>query len=315
MGKTKIESRLKKNNFLRRQVKRIKNRREFLGDASDFNRYYLETAETRGDFRYRLMLLVHSIEKGLCSAIPRPFGEDKARRIFEIIKNNPEKSGEFEYRLARSILKEWKGFYLEQGWDVPGDLFEFIDTLKSDVKSGYSLFEYSGEAELLSRRSVRDFDNRELKQEDIDFALEYFKMAPTACNRQMCRVYFAKSPSAKKLLIDNVLGISGFNTEAVNFFFVTFDISAFDYYGERNQGYLNAGLTAMNFVNGLHLKGIGSCFLQWSNNRSTDKLVCKELGLSPSERIAVVIGAGYYKNGVKTPESARKNKDMIYKEI
>jgi len=315
MSKPKIHSELKKNNFLRRQVKSIKNRREFLGDASDFNKYYLEKAQARGDYRYRLMLLVHSLEKGMCSLNPRPFGESKARQIINIISVEPKNRESFEYRLASSILKEWKKFYLEQSWTLPEDLSEYIDTLQGDIETGYSVFEKSSEDSLLSRRSVRDFEERELEKADIDFALEYFRMAPTACNRQMCGICRIKTPSAKELLIDNVLGISGFNIDAVTFFLVTFDIAAFDYYGERNQGWLNSGLTAMNFVNGLHLKGIGSCFLQWSNSRGNDKYVRKELGLSESERIAVVIGAGYYKNGVKIPKSTRKDNSLLYKEI
>lgn len=313
MGNNGLRSKLKKNSFLRRRIKGIKNYKEFFGDARDFNRYYLEKAEKRGDSRYRLMLLVHNIEKGLCSNDPRPFGEEKVRQIVGILRDNPEKKDEFEYALAASSLKSWKAFHIKKGFVLPEDLADYIDKLEDNGGAGSELFETNDK--LLGRRSVRDFEERELRSEDVDFALRYFSSAPTACNRQMCRVYRVKSAEAKELLIDRVLGISGFNTDAVTFFLITFDISAFDYSGERNQGYLNAGLTAMNFVNGLHKKGIGSCFLQWSNKRGDDKLVRSALGLKKSERIAVVIGAGYYKDNVKIPKSSRKNKGMIYKEI
>ncbi len=313
MADKSFHSSLKKNSFLRRRVKAIKNYKEFMGDAADFNRYYIEKAELKGDYSYRLMLLVHSVEKGLCSNKPRAFGKSKAKQIAEILKSSPEKAEEFEYALGISALKAWKAFHDEHGYDIPEDLYQYINNLKTIDGAGCSLFKK--EKSFFGRRSVRDFENREISSEDIDYALKFFQAAPTACNRQMCSVYRVKSEEAKRLLIEKIMGISGFNTEAVTFFLITFDIASLDYFGERNQGYLNVGLTAMNFANALHQKGIGSCFLQWSNKRRDDKAVREKLGLKKSERIGVVIGAGYYKENVKTPNSVRKPILQIYKEI
>lgn len=65
------------------------------------------------------------------------------------------------------------------------------------------------------------------------------------------------------LISNTIYGSAGISKNSVTYFVVTYDINALDYYGERNQGYLNAGLVAMNFANALHSRGIGSCFLQW----------------------------------------------------
>lgn len=73
------------------------------------------------------------------------------------------------------------------------------------------------------------------------------------------------------------------------------------------QGFFNAGLCAMNFINGLHSRGIGSCCLQWSNNYTEDTYIRKLLNLRKSERIAVVIGAGYYLNHNIIPCSCRRS--------
>ena len=71
----------------------------------------------------------------------------------------------------------------------------------------------------------------------------------------------------------------------------------------------------MNFVNGLHANGIGTCCLQWSNNHSSDLKIRNSLGLKESERIAVVVAAGYYKESNTIPCSIRRNIDEIYDEV
>lgn len=96
---------------------------------------------------------------------------------------------------------------------------------------------------------------------------------------------------------------------------VTYDIAAFAYSGERNQGLFNAGLATMNFINALHARGIGPCCLQWSNKRSEDRYVRDALGLSDSERIAIVIGAGYYLQENIIPCSVRRPIKNIFTTI
>lgn len=168
---------------------------------------------------------------------------------------------------------------------------------------------------LLTRHSVRNFETKDLKKTDIDFAIKCFQEAPTACNRQMCKVILVKSEEIKYLLDETIIGISGFNKDAVNYFIVTYDLAAFAYSGERQQGLFNAGLCAMNFINGLHARKIGSCCLQWSNKHTEDLKVRKALKLQDSERIAVVIAAGYYLEETEIPCSIRKDIKEIYKEI
>ena len=111
------------------------------------------------------------------------------------------------------------------------------------------------------------------------------------------------------------MGLSGFEKDSVNFFVITYDTCSLSFYGERNQGYLNSGLVAMNFVNAMHSKKIGSCFLQWGNTNKEEKSVKNVLEIPQNEKIAVVIGAGYYKSINKIPCSNRKKISEIYKEL
>lgn len=63
----------------------------------------------------------------------------------------------------------------------------------------------------------------------------------------------------------------------------------------------------MNFVNGLHYRGIGSCFMQWANKHTDERFVKTELHIPECEKIAVVIGAGYYKESTIIPCSCRRD--------
>lgn len=252
----------------------------------------------------------------------------KVNKLIGIIKNYQGDTSDFEYKIAVDALLSWKEFYEKHGWEnekVYQDTRQFLSDFgetKATVGNKLYFAEKFSEEEikgfshiLLSRHSVRDFKAKKLLETDIDFALKCFQEAPSACNRQMCKVYLVKTEAVKQFLDDTIIGISGFNKDAVNYFIVTYDLAAFAYSGERQQGMLNAGLCAMNFINGLHAKGIGSCCLQWSNKHAEDIKVRKALNLKDSERIAVVVAAGYYLEENVIPCSVRKNKADIYVEV
>lgn len=319
---------LKNNGVLRRAVKSLKISKEFCSDAADYKKYYLESAEKRGNHQYKIMLIVHSIEKGMCMKEARPFGQKKIIELCEILDGYCDTvRDEFEYRLGMSALQSWMAYFEQMKWtddDTYLKIKKRYNRKTEDLsvvgkhnvtmpKKTVLSYEY---LQMLSdRKSVREYEKKEIDISDIQYAVQCFLATPTACNRQMCKVYRIKRASAKEILDKTILGVSGFDCSTINYFIITYDIAAFDFFGERNQGYLNAGLAAMNFVNGLHVRGIGSCLLQWANKRSEDKEVRKILGLPESERIAVVVAAGYYKENTVVPNSCRKPIQDIYKEI
>lgn len=319
---------VKQNKTIRKTGKILKIYREFLGDAHGFSSSYIESAEEKENYKYSILLLVHSLEKGMCMPMPRPFGGGKIEKLIACITNYQGNTDDFEYRMAIAALFSWKEFYEKHGWDNDKLYLKVNDFLASYTKpeivvgsKKYVSEKFSNdevnnfEHVLLTRHSVRNFETRELRKSDIDFAIKCFQEAPTACNRQMCKVILVKSEEVKQLLDETIIGISGFNKDAVNYFIVTYDLAAFAYSGERQQGLFNAGLCAMNFINGLHARRIGSCCLQWSNKHTEDLKVRKALKLRDSERIAVVIAAGYYLEETVIPCSVRKDQKEIYKEV
>lgn len=316
---------LKTNDTLRRIVKKLKIYKEYLSDASDYSKYYLEMAEKYGNMNYRVMLLIHSLEKGMCMPNSRPFGQKKAVDLMNVL-NSYSTHNVFEYKLGISTLHAWVAFFDEHEWKndkTCEQIRAYLADKTSEFEAGYKMYpdpkvilaEGNFEKVLLSRHSVRDFQDREIEKEDLEFALKCFVEAPTACNRQMCKIYQVKNPEVKKLLHKTVMGVGGFNHDTMTYFIVTYDMAAFDFFGERNQGYMNAGLVAMNFVNGLHFRGIGSCFMQWANKRSEDLAVRKALGILDSEKIAIVIGAGYYTEESIIPCSCRRSIEDVLRVV
>lgn len=319
-----LKSLFKQNKCIRNLGKRFNIIRAFYHDEKEFAAQYMEMASNKGDYRYSILLLVHSLEKGMCMPNPRPFGFDKVKQLMSEL-NNSKDNNSFEYNLGVSALTAWKDFFDEKGWDkvpVYQEVEKFLLDRESTLKAGSKVYkplqrgiDNSFESIICSRHSVRDFEKRPLEKADLELPIRCFIETPTACNRQMCRLISVKDQKIKKVLDDVILGIHGFNKDTVQYFLVTYELVAFAYSGERNQGLFNAGLCTMNFVNALHVNRIGSCCLQWSNKYAEDLKVRKLLGLSESERIGVVIGAGYYLPENIVPCSVRRTVEDIFREI
>lgn len=311
----KFKEIIKKNPFIRRLGKKVNILRAYYHDVKDFNDYYNESAEVQNEFSYSIMLLVHSLEKGMCMKEIRPYGFQKVNELKNFLKKTEDVSA-FEYQLGVAVLEAWVRLFRENNWtdyQEYKDTEAFIADKHSELLAGRKLYEpnsinFKSYFDFIaSRHSVREFQEAEISEKDVEIALECFRETPTACNRQMCRVIEVKSTDIKEQLSSALIGIQGFDRKSVNYFVITYDLASLAYSGERQQGFFNAGLCAMNFINGLHSRGIGSCCLQWSNNYTEDTYIRKLLNLRKSERIAVVIGAGYYLNHNIIPCSCRRS--------
>lgn len=293
-------------------------------------RYMYSKPVKKEKLEYDLLFEIHKLEKGFAVKNPRPFGIDKIKRIIFVLKeyekNNFETS--FAYNLGYSSLKEYLLFFEEQKWTDQESYkivkkfmdenhkFEYIpvgayDLKKkdfiNDVNIDYMKF-------VSSRKSIRNFSNKKLEDSVIKSAVEMAIMSPSACNRQMCKIYYIKDVKSKKVIEQYAQGLGLFDLSNANYFVITFDVNANYFIGERNQGWFNAGLMSMNFVNALHSLGIGSCFIQFGNSFKEEKMFKKELNIPDSERIAVIITAGYYDEISRVPYSTRKPIVEIYRE-
>lgn len=328
-----LKDRLKHNDFLRKKVKKVKIFREYFFDAVNFCENYMDSCDNKQSIEYNMMLIVHSLEKGMCMTELRPFGQKKCMKLINIIKKYEKISTDEKgtpYYMSLSILKEWISIFEENNW-VNDNEYKIVkdfllNYLNIDEIKKVGAISLSKERLIenknnqfdkfaLSRHSVRNFSKVKLEDKIIEECINITKSTPTACNRQMCKVYHVKNTEGRELLEKFIMGLSGFDRSSTSYFVITFDNTAFNFFGERNQGYFNAGLFAMTFVNSLHFKGVGSCFLQWANNRKEDKIVKNGLKIPKNEKIAVVLGAGYYADMSIVPVSYRKAISEIYKII
>lgn len=164
----------------------------------------------------------------------------------------------------------------------------------------------------MSRHSVRQYSERTIDVEDIEKAVKLAMKAPSACNRQSCKVYFYKDKDVNKELGNLIAGNTGFDGEVQNYIVVTSDMSAFYDSFERNQVYVDGGIFTMALVEALHYYGIASCILQNGEYKERNlkfKEICKNI--PENEKIILFIAIGYYKDNFTYAVSHRKNLEDV----
>lgn len=157
-----------------------------------------------------------------------------------------------------------------------------------------------------SRNSVRYFSDTPITKEEIYEASEFASCTPTACNRQSSRVYAFRDRETIKHILENQLGDQGWCNNADTLFVITGNQSYFGTGYERNQVFIDGGLFAMNFVYGLHLQHIGSCYKIYVRERKRDIEFMKICGIPANELPIVLILAGHYlQEPIQSPKSHR----------
>ena len=308
-------------------VRNIKIKRKISEQYNNFKNNWLYSKKTKEKVGYGIILEAHALEKGMTNKNPRYFGINKVAVIINYLSEYYDNGWkhDYAYELGISILIEYAKFYEKNNWISRNEYIkvkEFINGKKTTIPSGARNIlktDFIGEATidynkfLSSRHSFREYSKKKLSSQDIEKAVKMAILSPSACNRQMCKIYYANKN--KDNIIKYSHGLTNFDNESVHLFVVTYDISSLCDVGEINQGMFNAGLFSMNFVNALHSLGIGSCFLEFNDSTKEEKEMKKILNIPCNETIAVVIAAGYYPNKSIISCSTRKPIEEIYREV
>lgn len=317
-----LKSTFKQFGPLRREVKKLKVYREYFADARFLNRYLLDGGRSAGHLEYQIVVRSHALEKGLSHRDPRPFGSSKAILLTGLLEQ-AAKHGENSALTAMgwSVLEAWTVFHSERGWDDAPGVEQVRTWLRANelgrtaVPAGVRTFNGADPARwrdlpiddfMFSRYSARRYAATPVPDALVDDAVALALSAPSACNRQMVRVALFDDDERKQILYRTLHGTGGIDYDTCRLGVVTFDSRSLDFYGERNQGYLNAGLFAMSLVYGLHWQGIGSCLLQFGNSSAEERALAKALRLPPYMRIAVGISLGFYDGADVAPASTRR---------
>lgn len=329
----KIKDNLKKIKFINSFIRNCRLKKYFLKDYLLFKNNYMYSHEDAESIGYNILLIVHTIEKAMLNKKPRVFGKEKMNTLM-LLLDKYEKYGNkshYYYQMGIRCLDEYKKFFEKQNWKSTDEYlsvkqyFEKKNIIieknlnvgsscinKNDIEK-YSNIDYGNF--LKSRHSIRNYSKKKLKDADVNKAINMVIYTPSACNRQMCKIYYVDSIQKREAVIKYANGFGNFELDNISVFIITYDVRSLSMAGERNQGWLNSGLIAMNFVNALHSLGIGTCLLQSSNPYEEEQNLKEVLGLSECERIAVIVSAGYYDDISIITNSVRKNYTDIYKKI
>ena len=164
-----------------------------------------------------------------------------------------------------------------------------------------------------TRSSVRDFSNIPISQEEIATAIEFAELTPSACNRQSSIVYAIRNKEKINAFLDLQLGGQGWCENADTLFLITGNMSYFGGQYERHQVYIDGGMYAINFVMGLHLAGIATCFKMFVREPDLQQRVQILCNIPFNEVPIVCVLAGHYKNEpVNDPVSFRINRKVKF---
>ena len=328
-----IKHMIKKIPYLMNFYRKIKFYKEFKYDFNFFVKNYMYAQETLSAIGYKILLLTHSLEKGMACQNKRYFGIEKTSELInELLKYEKmcnDCCNDFSYIVGINVLREYLSIYEANKWTNRDEYLKvkkFIEDHSKVKKINLNCCELNKkeiikfakidyDKFLQSRHSIRSFSDKSLIENDIVKAVDMALKTPSACNRQMCKIYRVKNKKKLDYVIQNAQGFGGFDTKNANVFIVTFEVSANYFVGERNQGWFNAGLFSMNFVNALHSLGIGSCFIQFGNSVKEEEMIKEELKIPQNERIAVLLAAGYYNDKNIITKSPRKNFEDLYSVI
>ena len=108
------------------------------------------------------------------------------------------------------------------------------------------------------------------------------------------------------IILDLQLGDQGWCTNADTLFVRTGVATYFGGVYERHQAYIDGGLFAMNFIYGLHLQHIATCFKMFVRNPKVMKDFRKTCNIQENEIPIVLILAGHYsEESSECPVSSR----------
>lgn len=299
----------------------------YITDWNYYRHYSLSCKNNTQDRRLaRIMLVMHALEKGLsftASQKKQTFGQDKAASLTRQVSSCIKQYGMNDVCIvAINVLSEYlKDQRSTRDVKVRAEINELLAHNKDIIESGIAGTKIVEEPPVFdtgliesfyaTRFSVRNFSNAPVTEQEIENARRIASYTPTACNRQTSRIHIIRNTSVIHQLMDNQLGGQNWCDNANILFIITANQSYFGGNYERYQALIDGGLYAMNFVMGLHLGHIASCFKMYVRDPALEREFKKIAQIPYNELPVVCILAGHYKKDglVCSPKSHRFNFD------
>ncbi len=297
----------------------------YIYDFLRYSRYSSVISSLDDEEKLRAVITAHyhNIEKGLCLRAPRAgFGQPNIRKTISYIRVFVDRFGPRQHlTIPLGALNAYIDFHKQIGYDVSwleaevALLWQLVGVRRSECPGGtipktrdeiLASIAKGGLDLLLSRSSCRQFDSQAISDDIIFRAVEVAQKSPVVCNRQSGRIRMFCIKSQIAQILDFHTGARGFSSEIPILFCITVDVRNFNGSGERYQGWIDGGMFAMSLVFSLHAQGLGTCCLNWSKDRSDDKIMRGMLGIPPYEQIIMFVAAGYMPENFRVASSIRK---------
>ena len=278
-----------------------------------------------------LIVFYHPIEKGLAMPDFRlGFGQERVEKVIYICNEYISRYNDSPRVLidAIEVIAEYNRLHKSHNFKLDGILQNHIDDLLSrfqDVPPSSQLYfkceDFFSKSNspfpffASSRRSIRDYDTRQIVNEDVlKSAVDLAITAPSTCNRQSVKVHLVKDKELVKQVLSMQSGNRGFGHRADKVLIITSDLQSWNVPGERFSPYIDGGIFAMNLLYALHYHHIGACPLNWSENVERNKKLHQLLGIPNHEIVVMMICCGMAPKEFKIVRSKRKSLNDILEE-
>ncbi|WP_353567791.1 nitroreductase family protein [Haloferula sargassicola] len=257
---------------------------------------------------YDVILLAHTVEKGLSQPSPRPrFGKQKIVALLDLCDRYRESWDQFPIEKTYGALLayiEWHMNAKEPMGELESRIVGFVSRCRDRGlvnRGGTKLLPQTamertmekGGGLLESRYSCRKFDDRIVSREVVERVISIAQRAPSQCNRQSSRVHCYQNHDDIQGLLKLQKGASGFAEGVRNLFVVTSDMAAWSGCNARNQSFVDGSLFAMQLALACSSLGIGSCALNLAVGNARERLIRIAGNIPHGERLILMMAFGY----------------------
>ncbi|MGQ7375954.1 nitroreductase family protein [Streptococcus suis] len=288
------------------------------------NSIHFDEKNSFNNLRGRITLDYHNLEKGLTHVddMRKGFGQSAMSDLFNALDEYLKKGfpiNDNRYLTAVSVLNKYVERHRELNYPIP-EIESKVSTypLPQFVNSGTFLYEYQDSSQknfktlLETRHSIRDFGNIVILKEDVMAAIELANRAPSACNRQPCKVYLVEEQELIKKLLSIQGGLNG-NASNIQFLLlITSDKALYRWDHERNQNFIDGGIFSASLLYSLESFNIANCPLHCDLTITSEKKVRDILQISDSEDLINFVAVGSFPQTTLVPMSNRDSRvDLI----
>lgn len=266
-----------------------------------------------------ILLLCHALEKGM--SMPNYTagrGKEKAEQLDMLLSMADGNSESYYISEGKAVLNAYLKIQRSAGLELNyqsisggGTSLRKLAAGTAKIPEGSFCDSYNQMSEFFFKRhSIRCYKKATIDKSIIDKIIEIAKTAPSACNRQVTKVYYSCESQWNNYVGELVPGNKGFQQNIYNYFVVT---TRRDLFGENEflQWYVNGGIFLGYLSMAIHSVGLGSCIFQWPIANKNDDRLKKYLGIPATEAVVAVVSYGIPESTGKILEAARRNTDEI----